>query len=62
MSMSLFVCGKCKKDYSDHPRRDVIMKKVRLAGYCDILCWTCRCVLEDEVEDKAKRYLTNKEK
>jgi len=55
--MSLFICGKCGKDFSDNPKRDEIMQKVRLAGYANILCFSCRCKLEDAVEDIAKRYL-----
>lgn len=55
--MNLFTCGKCGKDFKDHPRRNAIMQKVRLAGYANILCFTCRCKFEDEVKDIAKNYL-----
>jgi len=56
--MNLFTCGKCGKNFEKHPRRNEITQKVKLAGYANILCFQCRCELEDAVADIAKRYLT----
>lgn len=55
---SLFICGYCNKDTRE---TDKDIEKVRLAGYANMLCRTCRMCLEDEVVNIAKRYLNKTE-
>jgi uncharacterized CHY-type Zn-finger protein len=54
-----YICGKCKKDYENHPNRLWIIKKVVLAGYADILCHKCRDEMEAEIKNIAKKFLKN---
>jgi hypothetical protein len=47
---SLFVCGCCGK-------HDDGAEKVVLSGYANILCFSCRRMLEKDIENIAKTYL-----
>jgi len=55
--MNVYICGCCKKDYSKNEDRNRIMKKVILAGYANLLCRTCRIMLEEDVKVIARAYL-----
>lgn len=54
--MNLFTCGKCGEEDKEH------IEKVILAGYANMLCFSCKAMLWDEIDAIAKRYLaTNPE-
>ncbi len=55
---SLYICVNCGKDtekLSGIDRKST--QKVILGGYANMLCRVCRCCLEDEVSQLARRYL-----
>lgn len=46
------ICGHCgKKD-------EKYIEKVVIGKHANMLCYTCRCMLEDAIDDVAKKYLT----
>lgn len=57
-SKSLLICGKCgydqRKDSQDKKR---LLEKVVVADYANILCRSCKMMLEEEISDVAARYL-----
>jgi len=53
----IWKCGKCGKNYENDPRRNLLISKVILAGHANLLCSSCKMMLQDEVESLAKRYL-----
>ena len=55
--MSSFSCNNCGKDFNKDPARERKIFKVRLGTRANMLCWSCKCKLEDEVEDIAMKYL-----
>lgn len=53
---SLLVCGKCGKDLKGKSQGDDY-SKVIAHGYANILCRTCRLILEDSLADVAHHFL-----
>ena len=51
--MSIFHCGHCGRLDKEH------IRKVVLAGYSNMLCFSCGCKFDDAVTDIARRYLQN---
>lgn len=53
---SLLVCGKCSKDLKGKRQGDDYSKVIEY-GYANILCRSCRMMLEDSLADVAYRFL-----
>jgi len=54
----MFICNKCGKDFNDDPDKNRKIFKIILAGKANMLCWVCKCYMEDEITNIAVKYLS----
>lgn len=52
---SLFICNHCGTD--TRKTDDSTIKKVVVGDYANMLCYSCKMLLEDSIQDVAKKFL-----